>query len=60
MNTDFLVERHDGDAVGDVQVYTYFDLQVGDPMADALAVATSRDTGFPDYTGARRDRRSIR
>lgn len=35
-------------AVGDVQVYSYFDLQVGDPFSDAIAVADG-DGGFPGY-----------
>ncbi|MEQ1735380.1 MAG: hypothetical protein ABL886_02980 [Rhodoglobus sp.] len=48
MNSDFIVAVQTA-AVGDIQVYTYFDLQVGSPMADAYAVA-SFDTGFPDYT----------
>jgi hypothetical protein len=49
MNTDFVL-RVSTAAVGDIQVYTYFDLQVGDPFADAEAVA-DYDTGFPGYTG---------
>jgi hypothetical protein len=48
MNSDFIVSVSTA-TVGDIQVYTYFDLQVGSPMADAYAVA-SFDTGFPDYT----------
>ena len=48
MNSDFVVQVTTA-AVGDVQVYTYFDLQVGDPFADAVAVSDF-DPGFPDYT----------
>jgi hypothetical protein len=48
MNTDFVL-RVSTRAVGDVQVYTYSDLQVGDSMADAEAIA-DYDDGFPDYT----------
>jgi hypothetical protein len=49
MNSDFVVHVTTA-AVGDVQVYTYFDLQVGSPMADAVAVSDYAP-GFPDYTG---------
>jgi hypothetical protein len=48
MNTDFVIEVATP-SVGDVQVSSYFDLQVGDPMADALA-HTSGDPGFAEYT----------
>jgi hypothetical protein len=49
MNTDFVVTVSTA-TVGDIQVYTYFDLQVGDPFADAEAVS-DYVTGFPGYTG---------
>ncbi len=49
MNSDFVVQVTTA-AVDDVQVYTYFDLQVGDPFADAVAMS-DYDPGFPDYTG---------
>ena len=49
MNTDFVIDVSTA-TVGDIQVYTYFDLQVGDPFADAVAVS-DYDTGFPGYTG---------
>jgi hypothetical protein len=48
MNTDFVIEVSTA-SVGDVEVFSYFDLQVGDPMADALA-HTSGDPGFDQYT----------
>lgn len=48
MNTDFVIDVSTA-TVGDIQVYTYFDLQVGDPMADAVAMS-DYETGFPDYT----------
>lgn len=48
MNTDFHIEITTA-AFGDVPIFTYFDLQVGDPMSEAIA-ASSGDPGFPDYT----------
>lgn len=48
MNTDFVIEVSTASVAG-VQVFSYFDLQVGDPMADALA-NSSGDPGFPEYT----------
>lgn len=48
MNTDFVIDVTTA-TVGDIQIYTYFDLQVGDPTADAVAVS-DYDTGFPGYT----------
>ena len=48
MNTDFIIDVSTA-TVGDIQVYTYSDLQVGDPFADAVAVS-DYETGFPDYT----------
>ena len=47
MNSDFVVAVSTA-AVGDIQVYTYGDLQVGDPTSDA-APLISFDTGFPNY-----------
>jgi hypothetical protein len=49
MNTDFVINVSTA-SVGDIQIYTYFDLQAGDPFADAVA-ASDYETGFPDYTG---------
>jgi hypothetical protein len=48
MNTDFVMEVSTA-SIGDVAVNTYFDLQVGDPMSDALT-HTSGDPGFAEYT----------
>lgn len=48
MNTDFVINVSSA-TVGDIQVSTSFDLQVGDPFASATAVS-DYDTGFPDHT----------
>jgi len=48
MNTDFVFDVTTA-AVGDIEIFTYSDLQIGDPLADAVALSDYA-TGFPGYT----------
>jgi hypothetical protein len=48
MNTDFVFDVY-VDAVADIEIVTYSGLQIGDPLADAVAVS-DYETGFPEYT----------